>query len=168
MMRGIFLAKCFMLLVIASPAWGATGKFIQRYTDWSTYVGQSAGNKVCFAVSLPKNSKPTNVRRGPIYFYISNWQGENVRNEISVKIGYPFRDGVRAEITIGKDKFNLYTKDEGAYADNDDTEKNLVSAMQNGNEMTVQGRSKRGTLTTDVYSLAGLTAALEHIGKDCP
>ena len=34
--------------------------------------------------------------------------------------------------------------------------------------MTVEGTSKRGTMTTDTYSLSGVTAALDKIATECP
>ena len=34
--------------------------------------------------------------------------------------------------------------------------------------MTVEGTSKRGTTTTDSYSLSGLATALDAIAKECP
>ncbi len=167
-MRGILILKCLVLIAFISPAAAATGKFVERYDDWSAYVGEVAANKVCFAISQPKDTKPKNVRRGPIYFYVSNWPGEKVRNEISIKIGYPFRDGVPSEVSIGNDKFKFFTIDEGAFVESTETEKRIIKTMKVGNEMIVQGRSKRGTLTTDRYSLNGITAALARISKDCP
>ena len=49
-----------------------------------------------------------------------------------------------------------------------DAEKRLVEAMKKGSLMTVQGRSSRGTLTTDKYSLSGISAALDRIAQECP
>lgn len=157
-----------ILAVLAAPAAAATGKFVARYEKWAAYVGESGANKVCFALALPEDSKPDNVKRGPIYFYVSNWPGEKVRGEISVKQGYPLKESVSPEVTIGKDKFKLFGKDEGAYAQSEEADKRLVEAMKKGSEMVVQGRSTRGTLTTDRYSLNGIAAALERINKDCP
>ena len=42
------------------------------------------------------------------------------------------------------------------------------SREMTGAEMVVQGRSTRGTLTTDKYSLAGISAALDRAQKECP
>jgi hypothetical protein len=40
--------------------------------------------------------------------------------------------------------------------------------MKSGNNMTVEGTSGRGTVTTDTYSLSGVTAGLDAIAKECP
>ena len=43
-----------------------------------------------------------------------------------------------------------------------------VEAMKAGNKMTVEGRSGRGTVTTDEYSLSGVTAGLNAVAEACP
>ena len=43
----------------------------------------------------------------------------------------------------------------------------LVNAMKRGNELVFKGTSERGTLTTDSYSLKGVTAAMKAIDKAC-
>ena len=39
--------------------------------------------------------------------------------------------------------------------------------MRNASEMTVKGISKRGTLTSDTYSLKGLSSALDKVAEGC-
>jgi hypothetical protein len=40
--------------------------------------------------------------------------------------------------------------------------------MRKGDEMVVRGKSRRGTITTDTYSLSGVTKAVDAITKVCP
>ena len=165
-MRGFW--GLILLVFFLTPAEAQSGKFVARFSDWSAYVSDSPTNKVCFAISQPKDSKPKNVKRGPIYFYISHWPADKVRNEISVKIGYPFKPNTASEIKIGTDRFKLFTKDEGAFVESVDNEQRLINAMKTGSTMVITGRSARGTLTTDRYSLNGISAALDKINSECP
>jgi len=167
-MPRLLILTCLLTIAWAAPAWAVTSKFVARYEDWSAYVGESAANKVCFAVSQPKESRPKEVKRGPIYFYISHWPGDKVHGEISIKVGYPLKPDAAPEVIIGKDKFKLFSEKEGAFVDNTETEKKLVDAMKEGSEMIVEGLSTRGTKTTDRYSLNGISSALKRIGEDCP
>lgn len=149
-----------------TPAIAQEVKLLEKYNKWAAYI--SEGNpKVCFAVSQPESSTPKNVRRGPIYFYVSHYPGDKVEGEISLKMGYPFPPGGKVTVTIGNDKFELFTKEEGAFIEKAEDEAKLVAALKAGNAMKVQGRSARGTNTTDNYSLSGTTSALERIAKDC-
>lgn len=153
---------------LAMPAQAQTAKFIEKQGDWSVYANDAGGKKVCFTVAKPRDTKPKNVKRDPIYFYVSNWPTAKVKGEISIKMGYPLKPGVPAEIKIGDKKFDLFTKAEGAYVEKAETEKQVVEAMKAGSTMVVQGRSTRGTLTTDEYSLSGISKALEAVDKACP
>lgn len=166
-MRAILAAGIVALIASAAPANSQEAKLLETFNDWAAHANSGNGKKVCFVVSQPKDSEPKNVKRGPIFFYISMYPSENVPNEVSVKMGYPLRPEVNAEVKIGEAAFNLYTKDEGAFVEEREVENKLVQAMKAGAEMVVQGRSTRGTLTTDKYSLNGLTAALERASGEC-
>ncbi len=150
----------------ATPVLAQEVKLLQKYNDWAAYTSEGSP-KVCFAVSQPRDSSPKNVRRGPIYFYVSHYPGDKIAGEISVKMGYPFAPGAKVTVTIGSDKFELFTKDEGGFVEKTEDEAKLVGALKAGSSMTVQGRSARGTSTSDNYSLSGTTDALERIAKEC-
>jgi invasion protein IalB len=152
--------------LIATPVFAQEVKLLQKYNDWAAYTSEGSP-KVCFAVSQPRDSSPKNVRRGPIYFYVSHYPGDKIAGEISVKMGYPFAPGAKVTVTIGSDKFELFTKDEGAFVEKTEDEAKLVGALKAGSSMTIQGRSARGTNTSDNYSLSGTTDALERIAKEC-
>jgi hypothetical protein len=107
------------------------------------------------------------IKRGPVYFYISRWPADNVVNEVSVKMGYPFGPGAKVTATIGTAKFELFTKDEGAFVEKPDMETKLVDAMKGAASMKVEGKSQRGTATSDTYSLDGLGDALDRAAKEC-
>lgn len=156
-----------ILALSTTSAFAQEVKLLQKYKDWSAYTA-TGSPKVCFAVSQPKSKKPRGVRRGPIYFYISHYPGDKVSDEISVKMGYPFPAGGKVTVTIGKDKFTLFTKDEGAFVEKTADEDRLVEVVKAGSSMRVQGRSTRGTNTTDTYSLSGISDALARIAKECP
>jgi hypothetical protein len=165
-MRRAVRAACVIVALITTPAFAQEVKLLQKYNDWSVYAAEGSP-KVCFAVSQPKDSSPKNVRRGPIYFYVSHYPADKVAGEISVKMGYPFPPGGKTTVIIGNDQFELFTKDEGAFVEKTEDESKLVAAMKAGSSMKVQGRSARGTSTSDNYSLSGISGALERLAKEC-
>lgn len=166
-MKKLFWAGIAVAASLAMPAYGQTANQIEKHGDWSVYAHDASGKKTCFAVAKPRSSKPANVKRDPIYFYVSNWPKDKVANEISVKMGYPLKPGVAAQIKITAKSFKLFTKGEGAYIEKTAVEKQVVTAMRAGAVMVVQGRSTRGTLTTDEYSLTGISKALDAAAKAC-
>jgi invasion protein IalB len=162
--RAVLVLIAAMLMTTSALAQDV--KLLETFRDWSVYA--ATGNpKVCFAVSKPTSSNPSNVKRGPILFYISQWPEDKVVNEISVKMGYPFSEGAKATVTVGSAKFELFTKDEGAFVEKPDEETKLIEAMKAGNSMKIDGTSSRGTKTSDAYSLLGISDALARVAKDC-
>lgn len=165
-MRRAVGAVCVVVALVATPAIAQEVKLLQKYNDWAAYMSEGSP-KVCFAVSQPRDSSPKNVRRGPIYFYVSHYPSDKITGEISVKMGYPLAAGSKVTVTIGNDKFELFSKDEGAFVEKTEDEAKLVGALKAGSSMTIQGRSARGTNTTDTYSLSGTTDAIDRITKEC-
>ncbi|MCE2510856.1 MAG: invasion associated locus B family protein, partial [Alphaproteobacteria bacterium] len=62
---------------------------------------------------------------------------------------------------------SLFTEGDMAWAAETKTDQALVAALKKGNRMVVTGTSKRGTKTTDTYSLAGFTASHRAINLAC-
>jgi invasion protein IalB len=155
-----------MLAVIgAAPAFAQTGTLLEKFKDWSAYA--NATPKVCFAVVQPKVTNPKKINRDPIYFYVSRYPAENIEGEVSVKMGYPFKPGATVTLTAGTEKFELFTKDEGAFVEKPDQESKLVAALKKGGTMKIEGMSSRGTKTSDEYSLDGAAEALDRMAKEC-
>ena len=127
---------------------------------------------MCFVASQPQSSKyqPNNVSaRDPVFFMVTSIPGKNIRNEASTIIGYPFADNSKVTVKIdGNGNFTMFTDKDSAWIENPAQEPELINAMRKGSRMEVQGTSRRGTITTDTYSLSGITAALEAIAKECP
>lgn len=171
-LRTLFLsaiAAAPLLVATMTPA-SAAPRQIGVYKDWKAYASQEAGGKVCFVVATPKEQRPKNVRRGDIFFIVTNWGSGHWQP--SIEIGYPFKTSSKASVSIGSDKFALFTDNDsagngGAWLRERADETRIVRAMKRGSSMTVKGTSKRGTLTTDRYSLSGITAALDAAGKSC-
>jgi hypothetical protein len=166
-MRRAIRAACVIWALSFTPALAQDVTLLQKFKDWSAYAATGTP-KVCFAVAKPKDSNPKKgIKRDPVFFYISRWPADNVVNEVSVKMGYPFGSGAKATVTVGTAKFDLFTKDEGAFVEKPEMETKLVEAMKGASTMKIEGKSSRGTATSDIYSLEGLSEALDRAAKEC-
>jgi len=148
---------------------GAQPTLLGTYGDWGAYSGNSGGRKVCFALSKPTKAEtdPPNRPRDPSYMFVSTRPAENVRNEVSIIIGYGFKPSSEASVEIGSSKFSMYTQNDGAWIKNAADEPRLVDALRKGTDAVVKGTSAKGTASTDTYGLRGLAQALDRVGQEC-
>ena len=153
----------------AAAAGAAQPALLGQYGDWGAYAASPGGSKVCFALAKPKTTKiePAGRKRDPSYIFVSTRPADNVKNEVSVIIGYPFKTSSDATAEVGAVKFAMYTQKDGAWIKNVAEEARMVDAMRKGADLTVKGTSGRGTASTDQYSLKGLAQALEKIEQEC-
>ncbi|MCP4384798.1 MAG: hypothetical protein GY798_25865 [Hyphomicrobiales bacterium] len=168
--RSLFAA---IFLLIGATAIGSAqppAKEIRVFNKWAAYTSDQSG-KMCFAASQPEKSEYSKSISGrdPVFFMVTTFPEKKIRNEASTIIGYPFAENSKVTVEVdGGTKFTMFTDQRSAWIENPAQEPELIKAMQKGNRMVVQGQSRRGTITTDTYSLSGITAALGAIQKECP
>lgn len=151
----------------------AGGAFAQQVSqsgqreDWSYFASNNP--KECWAVAQPTGSTATNngktvqVNRGDIRLYVT-YRGQTP--EVSFAGGYPFASGSNVTLDVGGTKFEFFTDGEWAWpAPADDAR--VVAALKGGSSASVTGRSARGNVTRDTFSLKGVTASIDEAAKLC-
>ena len=153
----------------AAAAGGAEPTLIGQFGTWGAYTATPAGRKVCFALAKPSSSKtnPPNRPRDPAYAFVSTRPAEKVVNEVSIMIGYALKPGSESSLEVGGSAYAMYTQGDGLWIKNAAEEEQMVSAMRKSAEVTVKGVSAKGTETVDVFSLKGLSQALDRLAQDC-
>jgi hypothetical protein len=145
--------------------------FLGTFREWSAYTRGAGDGRVCYALSEPKVKQPARAKRDPVYFLINDWPGRRSKGEAEIVPGYQYRDGSTVTVQIGGAKFAFFTKNQGraggAWVLNPDDASKLLSAMQGAVTAVVTGTSKRGTVTKDIYGLAGIGDALNKIHEAC-
>jgi hypothetical protein len=154
----------------AAAAVGAEPTLIGQFGTWGAYAATAPnGRKVCFALAKPASSKtnPPNRPRDPAYAFVSTRPAEKVVNEVSVMIGYALKPGSESTLEVGGASYAMYTQGDGLWIKNAAEEERMVDAMRKAADATVKGVSAKGTETTDVFSLKGLSQALDRLAQDC-
>lgn len=140
-------------------------------TDWSVFVEDDPNE--CWSVSAPKETVNTRdgrvvaVRRSDILLFVFYRPGDKVKGQVTFTGGYPFKDGSTVSMTIGETVFDLFTDGEWAWPASEAEDTKIIAAMKRGSEAVLTGRSARGTVTKDTFSLLGFTAASEDAQKRC-
>jgi hypothetical protein len=152
-----------------AAAGGAEPTLIGQFGTWGAYTAMPNGRKVCFALAKPSSSKtnPPNRPRDPAYAFVSTRPAEKVVNEVSIMIGYALKPGSESLLEVGGSSYAMYTQGDGLWIKNAAEEEQMVSAMRKSADVTVKGISAKGTETTDVFSLKGLSQALDRLAQDC-
>jgi hypothetical protein len=161
-------ALCALPLLFASsqPA-AAQDKALGSFRDWSAQTFSEGGKTVCSMWSQPGKAEGKYTRRGEIYAFVTHRPASDRINELSFEAGYSFKPDSEVTVTIGDETFTLFTKDSTAWNRTAEGDAAIVKAMRAGTRMVVKGRSSRGTLTTDTYSLRGFTAAHNAVNAAC-
>ncbi len=165
-----FLMVAATGIVTGAKAQDSTNRVAAK-TDWSVFVESDPTE--CWGVSAPKvtvnkkDGRVVAVRRGDILLFVSYRPGKGVKGEVSFTGGYPFAGGSTVSLEISGNSFELFTDGEWAWSASTGDDAKIITAMKRGSEAKLTGRSGRGTVTEDTFSLLGFTAALEEAEARC-
>lgn len=165
--RSAFLMFVLGLVVFVSEAGASEPRSIGTYGAWSAYFFMESGNKVCYMAAQPEKAEGDYKKRGDVFALITNRPSENTKDVFSYITGYPYKPGSEVTVTIDGTKFVLFTQDDTAWAADSAVDSRLAQSIRKGSKMVVKGTSKRGTLTTDTFSLSGSGKAHDAIFKEC-
>jgi Invasion associated locus B (IalB) protein len=164
------LLGCAALALSAAGAAADTPTLLGVSSAWSAFTSGSGSAKICYAISKPSATSPK-AKRDPIYFLITDYPGRRTKSEPEVVPGYQYKDGSTVTAQVGGDSFAFFTQNDGgagaAWVRQRADEVRLIDAMKRGSTVVVTGTSKRGKVTKDTYSLAGLADALDKIHASC-
>ena len=165
---GIAAAALAALLAPATQAQSGPKSFVARYKDWEFHKARVGGAEVCYAAALPERSRGKYKRRGETSLLVSFWPKNKVRGQVEVRAGYRYKAGSAATLRFNNGaEFKLRTDDDSAMAADAAEDRKIVKNLSDRARLTVTGRSSRGTLTVDSYSLNGFRAAFARAKSTC-
>ncbi len=161
-----FGALFFALGVAATPAW-AEPQALATFKAWSVFVHDTGTDRICFAAAEASDKSPKTVNHGDIFFLVATWKSGAATDQPSFRVGYNLQQAPAPVIRIGAEKWDMYVSDNEAFIESGTAEQSLVSAMRKGAEMKISAMSSRGTATSYVVSLSGISAALDRAREAC-
>ncbi len=142
--------------------------FLAKYKDWEVHKAQVDSGAVCYAAAIPKRSRGKYKRRDETSLLVSFWPKHKVRGQVEVRAGYRYKAGTVATLKFNNGAtFKLRTSADSAWADDAAEDRKIVRNLSDRARLTVTGRSSRGTLTVDTYSLNGFRAAFARAKSSC-
>ena len=153
------ILKFLLVLYVALPSTLnalEVGKWSFEKADEYCYIGSLATE-----TDLPKEKK-----RGDFYVLVYKNVG-NPDTVVQIEAGYSYKVPTDIIISIDKGEYKFYTTEDLPTAAWTEEDSKVIFAMKKGLELKVTGESSRGTITVDIYTLNGFTAAYNKLTEEC-
>ena len=149
----------FTLLFLKSNIFAHELSFKHDHGKWTL---KEVGKNGCSIFQMPIKEKGNYTIRGKVLFYVFK---EGNAEYVRIDAGYPYNTDKYVKVTIDNKNYQFFGEDDSAWSMKDDNI--IIEAMKAGKSMTVVGYSKKGTETTDTYTLIGFTKAYNSLQQDC-
>lgn len=154
-----------------------TPQRVASFNNWAVYKYRAQGRNICYALSSPLQALPVKAHHGATYFLISQRRGPNNEPEFEPQFlaGYNLKEGSHVALQValktkkagsaGKSgkkqmKAQMYVRGKAAWLKSAIDEQRFVTQMKKSGNLQLDALSARGTKTSYIFSLLGLTKAL--------
>ena len=154
------------LIALPAAAQTVAPTELGHFNGWTAYTLPDGKRTTCYAVTGPSKTDP-NVKQSKPNLMVTHSPSEHTYNVVSIDLGAELAPGTAADVAIGKTTFDFFTKDKSAWSRDADTDKTVVVAMTQGQDLAVKTRPPKGRSLTVSFSLAGFPQAVAAIDKAC-
>ncbi|MBV1700405.1 MAG: hypothetical protein KGQ46_01130 [Hyphomicrobiales bacterium] len=140
---------------------------VGTFSDWRAFTALKGPSRTCYALSQPQKRVPEALHRDPAYVFVSDRPAKNVKNEISVIMGFPMKDGTEASAKADNHKFDMIGTGTTLWLKNPAQDAAFLATLRKSSKLIVAAASIKGHVTTDSYSLHGLAQALDKAAAEC-
>ncbi len=117
--------------------------------NWKLLIGNINERKVCYAVSKPFAKVGNHKDMRDAYLMVIYWN--KLRQSINISMGFTFKPGSKAKISVDGRQFAANTKDNIATPGRENIDSEIVKSMLYSKKVMVKGDSKIGTYAVDAY-----------------
>jgi hypothetical protein len=165
-MRRLIAAGAAFLLS-ATTAAASDPTLVASFKSWDVFTRQVDSDVICYAVTDAQDKAPKSVNHGEIFFMVATWKSGAAQNQPSFRAGYNIKDAPAPAVRVGSESWKMYADQDEAFIEAAKDEQALIAAMRRGSDMRVTATSSRGTQTSYVFSLQGVSAALDRVREAC-
>ncbi|MGE0668523.1 MAG: hypothetical protein AB7O49_18355 [Sphingomonadales bacterium] len=153
--------------VLALPALAAQPKLVGTFTDWDVFTNGSGNAKACWAITVPKRTKPKEVDHNGVFFMVTQKPAKKVAGEVRFGARYELKGARDGTAIMGGFKEPLFNSGKDAFAYDAASDKRIVERMKSSQLLTVKEMASNGDNTEYDFSLDGFTAAMDAASKAC-
>lgn len=156
----------FTLLIVGNPAnCQIVDSVIYGWTVYE-YGDEEQGDKQCYIVAYPQDSKSDHNRRAKPYLMITRYQDSRTE-EVSIYGGFEYKINSEIVALIDNRQFKLQTKDDMAWAPSSFEDAAIIQKLLNAAVLKVRSDSSVSTFAIDEYSLKGVARAYTRMRQIC-
>jgi hypothetical protein len=140
------------------------------FQSWTAATHAEGGQKVCYAFTRATRSEgvPNRATNNVMLVVTHRPKG---RDQVALQSGYAYPrnadGGNPVQVSVGGTNIGFFTAGSSAFARDN---RAALAALRNGREAVARGPLPNGGRgqASDAFSLAGFSAALDAIGRECP
>ncbi len=166
-MKTLSILAGLAALAVALPAQAAQPKLLGTFTDWDAFSNGSGNARACWAITVPKRTKPKEIEHKGAYFMVSQKPGKKVADEVRLGVPYPLKASRDSTAIMGGFKEPMFNSGKDAWAYDAASDKRIVDRMKGAQLLTVKSMAANGDNTEYDFSLSGFSAALDAATKAC-
>lgn len=155
----IFLVS---FLIVTAPA-EAQRERHGIFFEWGAFEERNPAKCFAMARAMPRYGR----KEQPAFAAIGFWPERGVRGQVHVRLSRVAREGATAILRIDDRSFLLTARGADAWASGAREDAAILAAMRTGVAMTVESRSRTGSLFRDRYRLRGAASAIDAAAIAC-
>ena len=137
-----------------------------KFKNWEAFTLKGEKGKVCFAQTIPVKRSPASFKRDGSRLFVTFRPGENIKDEVSITSGHEYKSS-SVTARSGKNNFSFFSQNNFAWLLDEREEQKLIKTMKRATDLMIKANSKKGTQSTDHYSMMGFTKAYNTAKKNC-
>ena len=140
---------------------------VNIFGEWSVFTTFQEGRTLCYAMTIPNNSKTNIENRGRPFVTVIKEKNSD-KAEFNVSVGYMINDEIGSiEVQIKNNKYPLINFKDMAWTYSSEDDSNIIDDFIASAIFTVYSKSKNNEYSIDIYSLNGFSKAYKNILKLC-
>ena len=138
---------------------------IAAFDSWKVYHRDIEDGKSCVTAATPRSSDNPNVKWLFVESSIKS-TGRDIRHQFSIGLS-KLHAIDKAELVVGDQKFLLKPFADGIFPRISLQNSGIVSSLIGGSQAWLNLQTKEGFKTAALFNLAGITAALDKMDRNC-
>ncbi|MEM7404119.1 MAG: invasion associated locus B family protein [Pseudomonadota bacterium] len=141
-------------------------ELLGEFRDWKAMRYFEQDKRVCVMWTDP-SAGGAGTRATKPHLFVSHRVSTRSYHEVSVQVGTELKRGSTVDVTIGSQRFTLYSEGDSAWNNALQEDLRMIRAMRAGRSVKISATTTGGQKVNDEYSLLGFTAAHAAVNKEC-